>query len=573
MTDMDINAHGMSRLDVFDHSAVGLALGLIGTSGLLLALADTGLPVPRAAFAVLWLALWGVVLVAVLVQPLAIARRGSWHQWWPLAVTLLLFIYAAIRLGSSSFAIDDELTSWNYWAIQHFLSVPADYAYTQAAYPQLFAEWVGSVYRVLGSFDQQAVARVTVSLTTVMLGLLMMRACALAGRYGSWLAALLLLVLWFSGFRLSFTRGLADPLMVVALLASVHYFLEYAAESKRPSAFWWCALTAVVASYTKQPALIWSCVVLPVLCAWCVWRRGWKPWTLGLALLSAGGSVVWPLVIGRGFQNNQGVISRSLGGREWLQQLAHSAHSYLLDRPQILLVFAVSIITCWSKPLLRGLWLLLLLPMLLAWFIWGAYAFRLGMHVVGLAGLLLLHACNKKSVPSDSRRTWSWSSPAVRLAYGAQAAMLAVLLVTTFGALAMAAKRKLDLGQGADVTIRHYFEASADTVLAIYRGKQPVWVSSNYLNGIFYGNNPVIVPLYTSDGYSRQRMLRELMDSGAAYAFSAGKVPYGQASAVLLQTAAACPRVFREIVHGRNAFGYKIFKLDIPLLWTGACQP
>lgn len=37
---------------------------------------------------------------------------------------------------------------------------------------------------------------------------------------------------------------------------------------------------------------------------------------------------------------------------------------------------------------------------------WGAYVFRLGMHVVGLARMLLLHACYQKPVQKNSKQAW-----------------------------------------------------------------------------------------------------------------------------------------------------------------------
>lgn len=563
----DVDARSPSPWAAFQRYGVATCLVLAALSAGLMTLADAGATVPQPLFLMVWILLWAASIAAWLGMPWLALRRNSVQVLWPYAIVSLMVLYVSVRLVASSFAVDDELTSWNYWAEQHFLGVSTDFSFTKAAYPQLFPAWIGSIYRAVGSYQRQWAARVSIALITLWFGLLMMRAADGKGRWGAWVTAALLPLLWLSGFRVSFERGLADPLMVVALLASIHYFLCYARDPRQTAALVFCVALAVVASYTKQPALIWGCLGLPLLGAWQVARGAWKRWTLGLVLSSAAISAAWPLWFGRGFTHNHGVITRSLGGRGTWEQLGHSALVYLIDRPVVLLVMATSLVLCWPKPVLRGVWLVVLLPSTVAWFIWGAYSLRLGLHVLGLAALLLLHAM--KDAPSSEM---SMSARSPRLAPSAALATLIAIAGTAAVTIWRVDHDHIDLRHGPEMTLRRYFGADAELIEAIYRSKVPIWVSSNYLHGMFYGANPVTAPRAVNEASSRDGLLRELVDSDARYAFSAGVVPYGPSSLVLEKAVHDCPDVFREITRHGNSFNFHVYQVDALALRGGLCR-
>lgn len=544
-----------------------ICVALTGLAAALMAIANAGVPVPQALFAAAWVSLWLTAMATWLATSWHAMARQSAQIFWPQAVVGLLVLYVSVRLVASSFAVDDELTSWNYWAEQHFLGVPVDFTFTKAAYPQLFPAWIASIYRAVGSFQWQWAARASLALITLWFGLLLIRAADGTGRRGAWVAAVLLLVLWLDGFRISFERGLADPLMVVALLTSVHHFLEYARDPRRTAALAFCISSAIVASYTKQPALLWGCLGLPVLTGWQVVRGAWERWTLIPVLVSSAISAAWPLVFGRGFAHNHGVIARSFAQRGLVEQLVHSALVYLVDKPAVLLLVIASLVLCWSRPVLRGVWLVLLLPSMLAWFIWGSYSLRLGLHVLGLAALLLLHAL--KDVPSVEVAPSARSHRLARLA----AALTCVAMVATFGATVWwVARNGVDLRHGPELTLRRYFGEDEKAIRAIYRSGAPIWVSSNYLNGMFYGANRIAAPRGTEETYTRDDLFRELIDAGAQYAFTAGAVPYGPSSPVLEKVARECPQQFHEITRHGNSLGFHVYRVDLPSLRSGPCH-
>ena len=60
-------------------------------------------------------------------------------------------LFAAVRLGLSSFDVDDEIYSWNMWGIQHALGEPHDLFFTVAPYPQTFSYLIAWNYQRMRS--------------------------------------------------------------------------------------------------------------------------------------------------------------------------------------------------------------------------------------------------------------------------------------------------------------------------------------------------------------------------------------------------------------------------------------
>lgn len=539
---------------------------LVALAALLMGWSDAGVGVSRLLFLLLACSLWTISIAAWLGQPWFALRQYRAYVLWPYAVMSLMVLDVSFRLISSSFAVDDELTSWNYWAEQHFFGVAADFSFTKAVYPQLFPAWIGSIYRAVGSFHQQWMARSSIALITLWLGLLMLEAAEGKGRRGAWAASVLLLLLWLSGFRISFERGLADPLMVVALLGSIHYFLRYASDPSRSGSLVFCVLLAMVAGYTKQPALLWACIGMPCLAARQVIRGAWPRWTLWPFLASAAVSAAWPLWFGRGFSHNEGVIVRSLGGRNVVEQIVHSTVLYLVDRPAIGLLLTASLVVCWPRRTLRSVWLWTLLPSMLAWFIWGAYSVRLGLHVLGMAALLILHSLDDTQEPaiSPEYRWRAWAATAVLATLGASVG-------TGFVLKRKMAREHLDLAHGPEMTLQRYFGHDAKRIDAIYRSGVPIWVSSNYLNGMFYGSNPITAPRAPQHRFTREDLIDQLATSRARYAFSAGIVPYGPASDVLQEATRDCTGLFHEVTAHSNEFGFHVYQVDLAALRGATC--
>ena len=78
----------------------------------------------------------------------ALCRLTLLHQSeifdWPqlhvfvFIINLLIALSFSVNLGIESFSTDDEIYSWNMWAVQYFLGESVDFYYTKSPYPQLF---------------------------------------------------------------------------------------------------------------------------------------------------------------------------------------------------------------------------------------------------------------------------------------------------------------------------------------------------------------------------------------------------------------------------------------------------
>lgn len=220
---------------------------------------------------------------------------------------LVAFGFAA-ELGTTSFALDDEIYSWNMWAVQHYLGEPIDYYYTGYPYPQLFAVLIAYCYKFLGSIELQLPVRALFGIFPFCL----LSAIALAPRevsYGNAVKfSVLALVLLFGASASKYMNdGLADPMMVSALVMSVFLFICFDdREGKSTEWLWIAVICGVVAAYSKQPALIWTGFALPILTLVNAIRRQWSPtalWAAGFGMLV---SIAWVIGEGSGFQQNKG---------------------------------------------------------------------------------------------------------------------------------------------------------------------------------------------------------------------------------------------------------------------------
>lgn len=146
----------------FDAGLLAAAAGItlsIGLAAGLAALHAHVVSLPRGVFllAQVLTALLIVVLIALWVQRKLVGQRPGAAVMG--ALPMLAFAWIAVGMMLSGFARHDEIYSWNLWAIQHFLREPYDRTYTQAAYPQLYAYWLASIYAAQAGFESQLLTR------------------------------------------------------------------------------------------------------------------------------------------------------------------------------------------------------------------------------------------------------------------------------------------------------------------------------------------------------------------------------------------------------------------------------
>jgi hypothetical protein len=516
-----------------------------------------------------------VLFVAAAVRSYAIFSKSklSWpptHTFIYL-VNLLLILYFAAKLGTTAFETDDEIYSWNMWAVQHYLGEPVDYYYTVSPYPQLFPILIAYCYKLLGSIELQLPVRASFAIFPFCL-LTAIGTVPKNETYRTVAKYLLIMILLMFVIRLRkyFSDGLADPMMASALVTSVYFFIQYLNENTRTSLLWLSVCCGIAAAYAKQPALIWTVAALPVIVTARVARGSLPKVALVPSFCLFLSSLLWILGPGDGFQRNRGVIAASQQGRDLAQQLAYAANEYLLGSPYFFILLSCSLLATIAYRRYLDVFVLLVLPSLFAWFLFGAYNTRLGIHVIALCALLLA-ATNYELRIALGDAFWRVSGEFMKRN---RTAILGALFVVSVVSSAMVAYRQTrsidntqDLYVAGKITIAKYFGNDASFVYeSIYNNPNLVlWIPSNYIYGIFYGHNQLVRPGYREvRHYNIDSLISEIENHRPDYLFYAGPVlAYGIGSDLLYELAETrCPRLFTRVAGPSRKYGYIVYKLN-----------
>ena len=559
----------MIRLPPFarEHLTVGLLL-LIALSATLAATHVLIFSIPRPYFIALMAAT--TVALGALVFDLFYAPIRDKFYWelLPNGIILLLFSVAAIRLSTTGFSEDDEIYSWNVWAIEHYLGLQADFRFTVAPYPQLFSYWLAALYHGLGSVVVQSIPRFYLAIPTLIVGVSVIGMAKLKTWKSAALGSVIVFIVvapvipWYA-------KGLADPLMTAAIALSAWLLVDYSRNTKDLSKLVLALGCAVIGAVTKQAALVWCCISMPIIILVGCWRLQWPRVGLGLVAITVMASLIWPLWIASSFSDNQGVISASMGSRGYLEQLVYGCTEYLIKRPELFVLLAASAIASFRVAILRTFTLFAVLPMLVIWFLFGAYALRLGAHVLALSGILLMCALYGKNV-----EVMSESSTASCSGYFVAAVLFTIYIFAIVGGIAfIAPKIGINLKDGALSTLQVQFgQRSTSLIENILKNKLRVWVTSNYSYGPFFGRVPVGWPDYSIPNYSRETVKSELIKFHADYAIYSGEVPMGPASNLLKELAENCPEALTPVLMPPNQKGFILYNVNAIILAEPKCK-
>lgn len=464
----------------------------------------------------------------------------------------------AIRLASTSFAIHDEIYSWNMWAIQHALGYPADFSYTQAPYPQLLPYWMGSIYRALDDLRNQGTVRLFLSISFLIYFGTLLAATQRASQRTQWLG-LIIVIIGLKGLKIEnlFSLGLADPLMAATLLCSVACLVRYDENPTRPEWLIASVASAVAAAYTKQPALLWGIVSFPIVAFIFVIRKKWPPMAIAWVLIGSAICALWPLTEGLGFQHNAGVINKSMAERTWDAQILFASQKFLLKRPLLLILTLASAILSFRKAITGALWVLLILPTTLLWFLYGSYETRLGLHAIGLILLILLH-----SLPPIGQLKQSSVIASLRSCSLQGSIILAIAAIGISYGVATQIHTYSEFSDGVKMTIdRHYGENSQWVIQELLDKKTPLFTTSNYVYGVFYGHIPVSRPNYTTP-YNATQLIQDIDISHAKYIVETDQYAFGPASKILKDLVSQCPNAFSSAATSVPEYNFTIYKIN-----------
>lgn len=482
----------------------------------------------------------------------------------------LIIIYYFAKLGTNSFASNDEIYSWNMWAVQHYLGEVIDYYYTKSPYPQFFPILISYCYKILGSIELQLPVKSLLAIFPFCLLTTIGIAPKESNSKNISLYYLLMTLLVFGiGIGKKFDDGLPDPLMASALIVSVFLFIQYLENTGRIFLLWMSAICGIVALYSKQPALLWAIISFPLIAINSILRNKQSKIILLPAIIMMLFGLLWISGEGSGFQNNPGVIGTSLHGRNIGQQLLFAANRYFIQNPLILLLLLSSYISVARSKKYVDIFYLLVIPSLLMWFIFGAYSLRLGIHVVSLAALLL--AASNYNLPflgfhKILENIGLFFQKKKKYFFSVVFFVSVIVSVLSINKSMRKIGNGFDLYKGGRNTISKFFGEDAEFIYNnIYdRSDILLWIPSNYIYGIFYGHNNVMRPDYDNvQKYSIETLISEIEKNYPDYLFYSGpRVAYGPGSDLLYELAEnQCPSLFEKIAGPQNKYGYIVYKL------------
>lgn len=544
-----------------------ISIAIIGVAQTVFAFGDIYTQSVVIAFSVTMLLIAVVRLIGLL--------RSHPMFYWPsthrflLLFSVLLGCYWAAELGSGGFDGNDEIYSWNLWAIQHYLGHEVDLFYVRSPYPQLFSILISYGYKLLGSIELQLPVRLLFAIFPVA----MWGAIAVAPKEATFANALqsfILMLLLAGAIGRYFAMGLADPLMASSLVVAIFLFIQYRDALDRPELLILSLVCAAVALFTKQAALIWALFSFPVIAIFAMAKQRLPlKALLGSFVLMALG-IMWVAGPGSGFQDNQGVINASQNGRGLMEQFIFSVQSNLIEKPLVLLLIVASMIAVFRTRSHRDILLVFLLPALFAWLLFGAYDLRLGIHIVGLSALLLAATAYPSPISLGSGIV-GWSERLIR-----RYSIVLIILVSVFVGGVTISRIYKNVGKIGDNyspyisginTISKFFGKDAVFVFTELYDKKDLllWVPSNYIYGVFYGHTPMMRPDYRgTKKYGPKELLIEIDNNRPDYLFDSGpKVAYGPGSKQLRKLAETyCSKLFEKSVEPPNKYGYTVYRLQ-----------
>jgi hypothetical protein len=522
-----------------------------------------------------------VVGLSVALLLIAIVRLSTMYKncstvvfYWPNTHRLLLLfsviigIYWTAQLGSTGFDNDDEIYSWNMWAIQHYQNEPIDFYYT-GTYPQLFSILISYCYKLLGNIELHLPVKAMFAIFPIALW----GAIAVAPKEPSItnaLRSIVIMLLLFAAVGQFFGVGLADPLMASSLVVCIFLFMQYTANPKQRELLALSVTCAAVAFYTKQGALIWALFSLPAITLIAIAKNKLPRATLMGASALLVLALIWVFGVGNGFQHNGGVINASQEGRNTFEQLLFAIKKHCTEQPLVPVFIATAIFSIFKARNHRDILILFLLPALIAWMLYGAYGLRLGIHLIALSALLI--SANNYPLPA-------WLGGGTLPAQGEQwlqrgAIMFIIIaaLLASYAAVYRVNKNmklygnEFSLDVSGKNTIAKFFGSGGGLVYQDLYDKPNLllWVPVNYIYGIFYGHTPMMRPdLRKFPNYDTAMLLADIKLRRPNYLFDGGQwVDYSIASGVLRELAEQkCTYLF-EKVGKRNKYGYVIYRLQ-----------
>lgn len=510
--------------------------------------------------------------------------KRSYQLYFFHALVLLPFFFKLVTHG---FDRGDEIYSWNFWAMQHALSLPIDSSHTGAPYPQLLPKLLSYCYLLLGNFELQLPIKGLLIFFPYMMLNGIGSLCRLSNN--DRLAAYglsLIFVLFICGLSKFFDDAYADPLMTASMALSVVCFLQYYRALKQNTKgqaaityYGFAVLTAIAGFLSKQPGLLWV-AVLTLLTMFSLFE--YRKNTTGaviikiisLVALMGISVVIWLRTEGHQFEHNAGVIGLSMGNRNLVEQLLMSGYRYLIQMPQLLLLFGLAFYAASLTPILKRLMWLYCLPGVILWLLFGAYQLRLGQQYIVIAWLVLVASqfSLPKTLLSFFHRAHKLHLVAVPPSIKSARLISIIMIATSVSVSAYlwiefryVEQPGISMYAGRRIALTRYFGADSQWIYdnLFLNHNTTLWVPSRYLYGLFYPSTNLVSPDYQRyKPYDQSALIAELKQTQPDYVFEISQaVIDGPAASELTRLIATHPQAFEKVADAPNRFNFVTYRI------------
>jgi len=276
-----------------------------------------------------------------------IKKLSVWSRTDFIALFLIFFASTPlmILLGFDAFQHADEIYSWNLWAKKIYFDQVVTFELTGAPYPLALPSFIAFCYKFLGNIDYQLPIKFTFSLIYVST-IFVIYSFVRSKKYTGIFFIVFIIVMLIIGVGYEYKKVYADTLMGGFLLSSLALIisvsngkLNTSVHISHNSIVLASVILACLSALTKQGAIPWTMIFFPLL-AYSIIDKNIKinnsiKWALLVPILTP---VLWYFLGGKGFQDNHGVTSRSMGGRGHIEQLLYGFNEVFINNP-ILLIF------------------------------------------------------------------------------------------------------------------------------------------------------------------------------------------------------------------------------------------
>jgi len=525
--------------------------------------------------------LYGVGVAGLTRTALYLSSQNDANADWPTdAVIALCFalgfaIFIAGRMSLFGFENDDEIYSWNKWAIDFYLDRDITFQFTKWAYPLLFPRLLNLGYILNGSLEAQTAVKTALAIFPLCAMGAVALGCANQTKIRAGLTAfLLILIVFVVRAKSSFEDGMPDTMAAAAVVISALILFER--DRLKLSSLGLYLLIALLGSIgvlTKQPALVWGLFTLPLLCAFPSLMGANRSKELYFLLIPALVAIIWWLTEGAGFHLNEGPVKRSMEDRDLLQQAINSVKLLFTDYAEVSVLLAWMLFAVFRNGRAVILTIGFILPSLAFWLMFANYDLRAGMPALLVAGLII--SLNDfglaKQEPQSGTRQQSYKVPAI---------LCSLLIIAASLQIFRDVQKTTERYEGyryGDVAINNYFRifgADAPIIRKHLRDNEEavLWTPTNYVYGLFYGYIDVHFPHYKS-GWGQTDLINELRDTQANYATTSGRLAYGPGGKVFEKVLnGPCKTAFQKINKSENPYNISVFSINRQTLTSSACD-